>query len=139
MRLRILLCLFALLPTAVFAQAPQTDEEKTLYAVGLVMQRSLKQFDLSAAELEIIRRALADAQAGKPAVDLDEWGPKIQALVKDPTIATEVQNDIDAGNMVPVQQTPTMVIIAKGKKQPWAMWNSYPLLKSYLDSLLAGK
>jgi len=81
MRLRILLCLFALLPTAVFAQAPQTDEEKTLYAVGLVMQRSLKQFDLSAAELEIIRRALADAQAGKPAVDLDEWGPKIQALV----------------------------------------------------------
>ena len=63
---------------------------------------------------------------------------KIQALVKDPTIATEVQNDIDAGNMVPVQQTPTMVIIAKGKKQPWAMWNSYPLLKSYLDSLLAG-
>ena len=81
MRLRPLLCLLALLPATAFAQAPQTDEEKTLYAVGLVMQRSLKQFDLSAAELEIIRRAIADAQAGKPAIELDEWGPKIQALV----------------------------------------------------------
>jgi FKBP-type peptidyl-prolyl cis-trans isomerase FkpA len=81
MRLGAWLCLFALLPAAAFAQAPQTDEEKTLYAVGLVMQRSLRQFDLNAAELEIIRRALADAQAGKPAIDLDEWGPKIQALV----------------------------------------------------------
>ena len=81
MRLRTLLCLFALLPATVFAQAPQTDEEKTLYAVGLVMQRSLRQFDLNAAELEIIRRAIADAQAGKPALSLDEWGPKIQALV----------------------------------------------------------
>ena len=64
---------------------------------------------------------------------------KIQALVKDPSIATDVQNDIDAGNMVPVQSTPTMVVIYKGKKQPWAMWNSYPLLKNYLDTLLAGK
>ena len=86
--MRLLVLLFVLLPAAVFAQAPpagsgvpQTDEEKTLYAVGLAMQRSLRQFDLSPAELEFIRRALADAQAGKPAVDLDEWGPKIQALV----------------------------------------------------------
>lgn len=85
--MRFLATLLVLLPVTAFAQAPagtgvpQTDEEKTLYAVGLVMQRSLRQFDLSAAEVEIIRRALADAQAGKPAVDLDEWGPKIQALV----------------------------------------------------------
>jgi len=85
--MRLLATLLVLLPVTAFAQAPagtgvpQTDEEKTLYAVGLVMQRSLRQFDLSAAEVEIIRRALADAQAGKPAVDLDEWGPKIQALV----------------------------------------------------------
>src|ERR1051325_4211412 len=44
------------------------------------MERSLRQFDLSPAELAVIGRALADARAGKPAVDLDEWGPKIQAL-----------------------------------------------------------
>jgi len=85
--MRSLILIFALLPATVLAQAPpgagvpQTDEEKTLYAVGLVMARSLRQFDLSPAELEFIRRAMADAQAGKPALDLDEWGPKIQALV----------------------------------------------------------
>lgn len=77
---------FALLPALAFAQAPsntgapQTDEEKTLYAVGLIMERSLRQFDLSPAELAIITRAVADAKAGKPAVELDEWGPKIQEL-----------------------------------------------------------
>ncbi|HET9011418.1 MAG TPA: FKBP-type peptidyl-prolyl cis-trans isomerase, partial [Gemmatimonadaceae bacterium] len=62
---------------------PQTDEEKTLYAVGLVMARSLRQFDMNPAEVEFIRRAIADALAGKPAVGLDEWGPKIQALVNE--------------------------------------------------------
>jgi protein-disulfide isomerase len=64
---------------------------------------------------------------------------KIQALVNDPGVRAEVQADVDAGNMVPVQQTPTMIVIYKGKKQPWAMWNSYELFKNYLDSLLAGK
>ena len=84
--MRLLALLFVLLPAAALAQAPagagvpQTDEDKTLYAVGLIMERSLRQFDLSASELEVIRRALLDAKAGKPAVSLDEWGPKIQDL-----------------------------------------------------------
>src|SRR5690242_16065506 len=85
--MRLLVLLFALLPTAVLAQtpatatgAPRTDDEKTLYAVGLVLSRSLRDFDLSPSELEVIRRAIADAYAGKPAIDLEEWGPKIQAL-----------------------------------------------------------
>jgi FKBP-type peptidyl-prolyl cis-trans isomerase FkpA len=86
--MRLLVLLFVLLPATVLAQAappagvPQTDDEKTLYAVGLIMARSLRQFDLSSAELEFIRRAVLDAHAGKPAVELEEWGPKIQALVQ---------------------------------------------------------
>src|SRR6185436_1289668 len=58
------------------AVAPMTDEEKTLYALGLAVQRSLRQFDLTASELEIVKRALSDAAAGKPAVELTEWGPR---------------------------------------------------------------
>src|SRR5439155_9280219 len=57
-----------------------TDDEKTIYALGLSMYRSLAQFDLSPAELELIKRALVDAAAGKPAVELNTWGPKIQTL-----------------------------------------------------------
>ena len=85
--MRLLVLLFALLPITAFAQTPatgtgtpQTDDDKTLYAVGLVLSKSLRDFDLSPSELEVVRRAIADAYAGKPAIDLEEWGPKIQAL-----------------------------------------------------------
>lgn len=57
-----------------------TDEQKTVYALGLQMYRSLSQFDLSPAEVELIKRALGDAAAGKPAVDVNEWGPKFQGF-----------------------------------------------------------
>ena len=60
---------------------------------------------------------------------------KLQALFKDPSVAADVQADIDAGNNVPVTQTPTMVVVFKGKRQPWTVWTSYPLIKSYLDTL----
>jgi len=57
-----------------------TDEEKTIYALGLSVSRSLQPFALSPEELDLIRKELADADAGKPAVDLEVWGPKIQGL-----------------------------------------------------------
>lgn len=57
-----------------------TDNDKIIYALGLSVSRSLGQFELSPAELEIIKRALTDAAAGKPAIDIDTWGPKIQQL-----------------------------------------------------------
>src|SRR5579871_563570 len=59
-----------------------TDDDKIIYSVGLAMARQLKQFNLSPAELEIVKRALTDAAADKPAVDIDEWGPKIQPLLQ---------------------------------------------------------
>ena len=62
------------------AAAPLTDDQKPIYALGLLMHRSLDQFDLSAVELEFLKRALTDAAARKPAIDLEEWGPKIEAF-----------------------------------------------------------
>lgn len=62
------------------APALLTDEQKTIYALGLQMYRSLAQFDLSPAEMDLVKRALGDAAAGKPAVDVNEWGPKFQAF-----------------------------------------------------------
>jgi protein-disulfide isomerase len=64
---------------------------------------------------------------------------KVAVLAKESEVAADVQNDIDAGNAVPINQTPTMVVIYRGRRQPWTMWNSYELLKSYLDQLLAGR
>ncbi len=65
---------------ATAGKQPVTDEEKTIYAVGLAVYRSLAQFDLSPAELELVKQALSDAQANKPAVDVNVWGPKIQTM-----------------------------------------------------------
>ena len=59
-----------------------TDDEKTIYALGLSISRSLTPFDLSAHEIEIVQQALKDAAAGKPAVELNTWGPKIQPLAQ---------------------------------------------------------
>jgi len=67
-------------PAAPAPPALTTDEQKTIYSLGLSIYRSLAPFDLSPAELEIVKRALSDAAAKKPAVPLEEWGPKIQGL-----------------------------------------------------------
>lgn len=60
----------------------KTDEEKTIYALGLSISRSLAQFELSADEVEIVKQALSDAAAKKPAVEISEWGPKLQGLAE---------------------------------------------------------
>jgi FKBP-type peptidyl-prolyl cis-trans isomerase FkpA len=89
-----------LLPAVLLAQAPanppaaaspkpaagaetMTDDQKTVYSLGLSIYRTLAQFDLSPAELELVKKALSDAASGKPAVDLTEWGPKIEPFARD--------------------------------------------------------
>lgn len=64
------------------AAAPMTEEEKTLYALGLTISKSLGGLDLTPAELKIVEKALADSAAGKPEVSLDDYGPKIQAFAQ---------------------------------------------------------
>ncbi len=59
-----------------------TDDQKTIYALGLSIYRSLGQFDLSPSELAIVERAMTDAAAKKPAEELSVWGPKIQGLAQ---------------------------------------------------------
>jgi FKBP-type peptidyl-prolyl cis-trans isomerase FkpA len=69
-------------PKPAAAAALTTDDQKAVYALGLMMHGSLAQFDLTAEEMAILTRALGDARAGKPAIELNEWGPKIEGLAK---------------------------------------------------------
>jgi FKBP-type peptidyl-prolyl cis-trans isomerase FkpA len=60
---------------------PKTDDQKTLYAVGLVLARNLAPLNLTEAELEFVKAGMADGVSGKePKVDLQAYGPKIHAL-----------------------------------------------------------
>jgi len=71
-------------PAATAANGPAltTEDDKTVYALGLSVARNLAQFDLSPNEIAIIKRALTDAANNKPAVDINVYGPKIQALAQ---------------------------------------------------------
>jgi FKBP-type peptidyl-prolyl cis-trans isomerase FkpA/FKBP-type peptidyl-prolyl cis-trans isomerase FklB len=79
-----------LLGTATFAAAPEitTDEQKTLYTLGLALSRSLGGFTLNEAELEIVKLGLTDgALQREPKVDPQLFMPKVQELQKTRTAA----------------------------------------------------
>lgn len=59
------------------AASAMTEDQKTIYALGLAEYDSLSPFSLSPAELELVKKAMSDAAAGKPALDLKLYGPKI--------------------------------------------------------------
>mgnify|MGYP003374697232 CR=1 FL=1 len=69
-------------PALAETPAPATEDEKTVYAVGLMLHRNLANLALNDAEMQMVLRALADAHAGKAAVKLEEYGPKVQALAQ---------------------------------------------------------
>jgi len=75
--------LAALLAAPALASDLKTEEQKTLYAVGLAVSRELGVFSLSANELEVVKKGITDGVTGKkPAVELDAYNPKIQELAK---------------------------------------------------------
>lgn len=69
--------------TAAASGAGMTDEQKTIYAIGVFLYKrdNLAGFNLSPAELELVKKGISDAAAGRPAVNLDVEGPKLQPLL----------------------------------------------------------
>ena len=69
--------------TPALAQDPplKTEEDKTLYALGLLVSRSLANFNLTEAELATVLAGIGDgARKREPKVDVQTYGPKVQAL-----------------------------------------------------------
>ena len=69
--------------TAAFAAAPEptTDEQKTLYALGLAVNQSLSNFNLSEPEFELVKSGITDGFLKRPPkVDLQAFGMKISEL-----------------------------------------------------------
>ena len=73
----------------------KTDEQKTLYTLGLMLGRNLTNFNLKPEELEIVKAGLADQATGaKPQVDLQTWGPKVNEMARTrQTAAAQGQKD----------------------------------------------
>lgn len=91
--LAVALALVACSPPDSTAQAPQrgaapeaalqTDDDKTLYTLGIALGRNIEPFGLTADELEIVTQGLRDSVLGnEPKVALEVYGPRIQALAQ---------------------------------------------------------
>jgi len=73
--------LFLAMPA--WAAQPQTEDQKTLYALGVYMTRQLAVFNLTAEEYEFVKEGIADAASGKKlTADPDAYGQSINALVQ---------------------------------------------------------
>lgn len=84
MRRLIVTALIAMLATPAFAvDQPKTEDQKTFYAIGLLVSRQLSSLSPTAEELEYIKQGLTDAGTGKtPLVDITAYNEKIQELAK---------------------------------------------------------
>ncbi len=59
----------------------ETEEDKTLYALGIALGSNIGGFSLSAEELAVVESGIRDAVLGNaPQVDMQVYGPQIQAL-----------------------------------------------------------
>jgi len=63
--------------------ALESEDQKTLYALGLVISRNLAGFDFTEEELARVQAGLADGALGRePRVTLETYGPRIQTLLE---------------------------------------------------------
>ncbi len=79
--LSLLLTLAAVSPALGAAAEPKSEDQKTLYALGLVLSQNLASFNLTEAELEMVQAGLSDGILNKPRkVALETYGPKLKEL-----------------------------------------------------------
>ncbi len=67
-----------------FSQAkPETDEQKTVYSIGVALAQSLQPYYLTPAEVKLVQQGLVDGLDNKPQVDLKDYRVKLQQLAQD--------------------------------------------------------
>lgn len=81
---KLILCIFVLLlAIPAGAAQPQTEDQKTLYALGVHMSRQLAVFNLSAEEYEFVKEGITDAAAGKKLIaEPEAYGQNLNALAQ---------------------------------------------------------
>jgi FKBP-type peptidyl-prolyl cis-trans isomerase FkpA len=67
----------------VWAAQPQTEDQKTLYAIGVLMSKQLSVFNFSVEEYEFVQQGITDAAAGKTlAADPEAYKQNIGTLAQ---------------------------------------------------------
>ncbi len=88
------LIVLAAVPVAA-ADKPMGEDQKALYAIGVIVARQLDVFTLSAQELEYVQQGLSDKITGKPvAVDPAAYEQKINQLAQDRRKASTAKHKV---------------------------------------------
>ena len=66
--------------TAPAAGGPTSEDDKTLYALGVLVSRNLETFNLTPAEFKLVQQGLADGFNHHPSLDADSYNTKLQAM-----------------------------------------------------------
>jgi protein-disulfide isomerase len=63
---------------------------------------------------------------------------RVQALAKDPSVLTQIQADVDLGNSLKINQTPTIFLSKGQKRYPYAgpAPDNYAFLRALIDDLI---
>jgi FKBP-type peptidyl-prolyl cis-trans isomerase FkpA len=79
-----MLAVLVITPAARAAEVKlETEDQKTLYALGLALSRNLATFALTPAELETVEAGMSDGLFSKEKkVDIDKYGQKIQEMAQ---------------------------------------------------------
>jgi FKBP-type peptidyl-prolyl cis-trans isomerase FkpA len=77
----IVLVILTALAAPAAAQEPKTDQDKTLYALGVALAGQLAPFALTPAEVDMVKAGLTDAALNHPhKAEVKDFMPKIQEL-----------------------------------------------------------
>jgi FKBP-type peptidyl-prolyl cis-trans isomerase FkpA/FKBP-type peptidyl-prolyl cis-trans isomerase FklB len=60
--------------------APASDDDRTLYALGVLISRNLETFTLTPAELKMVELGLTDGTNHHPSLEAEAYQPQIQTL-----------------------------------------------------------
>lgn len=84
MRTRLMLSIGMILMSvqgAAFAAEPKTEEEKALYALGIAVSRNVAAFNLTEAELELVKAGFTDGVLQRePKVNAENYFPQLRDL-----------------------------------------------------------
>jgi FKBP-type peptidyl-prolyl cis-trans isomerase len=99
--------------------ALSTDQDKTLYALGLLIGGQVQTLNLTPAEFAIVSGGLSDAVLGKdPKVDLNVYGPKVQSFAQGRAAAAEAEAEKKAAASAGPEKQAGAAFLDKLAKEP---------------------
>ena len=135
-------------PSPAAAAGTMSEQDKTLYALGMALGRNVTDFALNAQEMEVVKRGFGDAATGAtPQVDINAYMPKVREFAmnkqKERAAAMGAQGAAfleNASKQAGAVKTPTGMVYVEQTKGTGATPKATDTVKvNYKGTLIDGK